>query len=180
MANIMGIDVGFGNMGIVVVNNNDIVYYQTISTKPAGKKKKVSVADDDARRTDTLYLGLREVIDEYKPVVAFVESPTGGSQSSRAARTMGMGSSAVWCALSEKQIPYEQISPRTSKKMVAGSSRAQKEEIQEVVLDYFNWPDTIHKEDKNRTEHVCDAAGVILAAVRLKSPLLKEVGVQYE
>ncbi len=176
MAIVMGVDAGFTHMGMVAVENGKVIDYQTVRTEKTAKKRGIRVADDDAERCMKLAEGLFKFIDKHKPAGAFVELPTGGAQGARANRTMGMATAVVVCVLHLAEVPAEWITPMAVKKAATGRKNASKEEVQKAVINSFEWEGDIANAYQWKKEHVCDAAGAVIAAQNgMLAKLIREV-----
>lgn len=155
----LGLDVAFANTGVVIVEDNNVIYGQTIVT---GKDKTVKyVMDSHRNRCATIAKELQQVIDKYKPVKAYVELPTGASQSAISSLTMGMAIGVAVTVLWFNKIPAIYVKPIDVKKATDGSYKATKEEVEAVVRQQFNW--STWPKNKGVREHICDALGAILA-----------------
>ncbi|MFZ5815342.1 MAG: crossover junction endodeoxyribonuclease RuvC [Bacillota bacterium] len=160
---VIGLDVGFQALGIVVAQGRTILHATAIRTERTARKRGVRVADDDVERCRQLAAGLLEVIRRFRPAGAVAEMPNGGAQGARANRSMGMATAVVATLLEVEGLPLEAVTPLEVKKAAAGRKDAAKEDVQEQVAKRFEWGD--HRpRTKAEWEHVADAAGALLAA----------------
>jgi Holliday junction resolvasome RuvABC endonuclease subunit len=160
---IMGIDAGFNGMGVLVVEGRTVLFAGSSLTQAAAKKRKVRVADDDTARCQDHARYLQGVIAQYDPVGIICEMPSGGAQSSRAARTMGMATAIVAAVAELDSLPLEVTTPMEGKKAATRCRDATKQQVELGVRDAFDWGSWMPKIAAER-EHVCDAAAAILAA----------------
>lgn len=171
MARVIGLDLAFRNVGVVVADHNpdksaglDIVHCECIQTKNDPKKKaRMYVAHVDVLDSQSIYTGLSELVGEYKPGLLVAEMPTGGSKSSRASRTMGIASGILGAFLAEHaELPSLMVTPDQSKLELCKKKTASKEEMQAGIRKLFpkvSWP-----EAKTRFEHIADATAALLVA----------------
>lgn len=69
-----------------------------IETKPTPKRKRKSVADDDARRVLFITRELQRVIERFPPVIFVVEAAA-GSQNAKAAKCLAMSQTLTTCLI---------------------------------------------------------------------------------
>lgn len=160
---LMGVDAGFGKLGWVVADadEGEVLGFDCIKTTKQSDKRGTRVADDDVRRCKLLRNGLLEAHREYEPRAWFVENPSGGSKSSRAARSMGMATALLVGLVEELGVPCEWLTYRQLKKEVEGKVSVTKEEVREAMLEEWTWPDT--PEYEYAKSHVYDAAACLVA-----------------
>lgn len=172
----LGLDVSFAHLGMIIIQDMHVIDYHTIHTEP--DKKKTSVAADDVRRTLELVNGLVDMWKRHRydriedgqrvmsdPITqACVELPTGGAQGARANRGMGIATGIVVAVLSCLDIPVTWVTPSEVKLAAAGHRNAEKVDVEGAVLEILHWDVPPAKTKKDR-EHVCDAAGAVLAAL---------------
>jgi len=159
---IMGVDCGFVAMGVVILQNGKIVDACSVMTEPEKKKRKIRKSDDDAARCEKLATGLNRIIQIYHPCVMFVELPSAGAKSARAAHSMGMSKGIIASVATLLNVPTSYYLPHDSKEATCGAKDASKEAVEAVVRKQF--PDTKWPETKGEAEHCFDAAAVLIAA----------------
>ena len=159
----LGLDVAFANTGVVLVKGKQVIYGHTIVTEK--DKNAKYVMDSHRARCLKLAYELYEIIDRYKPDKAYVELPTGASQSAVSALTMGLAIGVVTTVLWANAIPTKFVNPTHVKKAADGSHKASKEDVEIGVRKAFEW-DSWPK-NKGVREHMCDALGAILAGRKL-------------
>jgi Holliday junction resolvasome RuvABC endonuclease subunit len=95
---VLGVDPSLCNTGIAAVDlspdGDRVLETLVIRTDPSGKKRKVLVGDDDARRVGEIAAGLGAAIARHRPVALIVEAPA-GSKGARAARRLGLAIATV-------------------------------------------------------------------------------------
>lgn len=163
MNRIMGIDAGFTGMGVVVAEGRTVVFARTGRTEKNSDKRSIRVADDDTERCQHQVRFLLDVIATYKPLGLVVEMPSGGAQSARANRAMGMATAIVGAVAEVTGLPLEVVTPQMVKKAATGRNDGAKEAVEAKVRTEFDWGIWMPKTKAER-EHVCDAAGTLLAA----------------
>lgn len=163
---ILGIDPGFGAMGMAVVDVRPgtwvVVHTRAVRTQRSTRKTTVRVADDDAERARQLAVALHDVIQEYRPMGAIVELPHGGARGARAARALGIATGVVVAVLQVAGLPVEWVTP-SDVKLVAGSLSASKVAVQRAVRKLLAWP-AGWPHELWAHEHIADAAAAVLAA----------------
>jgi len=163
---ILGIDPGFGAMGLAVVDVRpdwwEVRYHQAVRTKRSARKRGVRVADDDAERARQLASALDEIIRTHRPMGAVVELPSGGARGARANRAMGIATGVVVAVLQLHGLPVEWVTPEDVKS-VTGGRHASKEAVQEAVRQLLSWT-CGWPEEPWAQEHIADAAAAVLSA----------------
>jgi len=183
--NVAGIDVGFRKTGIAVFtmtpDKDDLIAATTVCPDEPGK----SVLYRDVRSCQDMMEEVVRFLRLHGVTALFLEFPSGGSQSGRASRCMGMATAMAAAIIDhyEWKHGYEiftpsqietflniKAAPGSKKSMTKGNKReAKKEALKMKVLekwpdDKFNaWPST-----KMLAEDAYDAAAAFLAA-RLSS-----------
>lgn len=124
---IIGIDPGSHvcGYGILQLENNRIV--------AAGCDViKVNPNLDLAERLAIIYSEIDQIIDEYKPDIAAVETIFYG-KNIKSAFTLGHARGAILLALAQRKIKIVEYSPREVKKSVVGNGNASKEQVEYMV-----------------------------------------------
>jgi len=88
---------------------------------------------DMARRIKTLYDGLCEVLDQWKPTVMAVEQLYAHYDHPRTAILMAHARGAYFLAGAQRNIPVMSYAATKVKKVVTGSGRASKEQMQYAI-----------------------------------------------
>lgn len=124
---IIGIDPGshICGYGILQLENNRIV--------AAGCDViKIVPTLDLAERLAVIYSEIDQIIDEYKPDIAAVETIFYG-KNVKSAFTLGHARGAILLALAQRKIKIVEYSPREVKKSVVGNGNASKEQVEYMV-----------------------------------------------
>lgn len=124
---IIGIDPGshICGYGILKLENNRIV--------AAGCDViKIDSTLDLAERLAVIYSEIDQIIDEYKPNIAAVETIFYG-KNIKSAFTLGHARGAILLALAQRKIKIVEYSPREVKKSVVGNGNASKEQVEYMV-----------------------------------------------
>ena len=124
---ILGIDPGshICGYGILQLENNRIV--------AAGCDViKIDSTLDLAERLSVIYTEIDQIIGEYKPDIAAVETIFYG-KNIKSAFTLGHARGAILLALAQRKIKIVEYSPREVKKSVVGNGNASKEQVEYMV-----------------------------------------------
>lgn len=100
--------------------------------------------------------GLREVLEELKPEAAAIEQLFSHVQNPRTAILMAHARGAILLTLSEAAIPIVNYTPTQIKRLLTGSGRAPKEQIQHAVMNELRLKSVPEPND------VADASAVAL------------------
>jgi len=131
---IIGLDAGFRNLGISIVdvtdNKFDILHIETITTKRENKKRNIKVVNDDVISIKHTLDNLREAVDKHcrfhdKLLIA-AELPTAGAQSSLAAKGMAYGICMVASFVTLYDIPAIWVTPLDVKRITSNKDNASK------------------------------------------------------
>jgi Holliday junction resolvasome RuvABC endonuclease subunit len=167
---ILCLDLALANTGVAVLSLGEpdrLVAVDVIRTEAGSGKARVS--DDDWRRTSELVLGLEHAIGRWEPVHIFIECPTGGSKSAKAAKSMALSRGAACGAITLLGIGCTLVTPFEAKRAATGDSNATKDQVRDSVLarfPYFNgWiKGKGGKLLRGVNEHAYDAVSVYMAA----------------
>lgn len=127
---ILGIDPGLQVAGYAVLEVSD---QGPIVCDAGVVRSDKSEAPDMARRLKTLYDGVCEVLDEWKPDVIVVEQLYAHYEHPRTAILMGHARGTFFLAGAQRGIPVLSYAATKVKKLVTGSGRASKEQMQHAV-----------------------------------------------
>ena len=147
---ILGVDPGsrFCGYGLLEIQNNRI--------EAAGCDViRINEKLDLPQRLTVIYKGISEVIKEYKPDIAAVETIFYG-KNIRSAFTLGHARGVILLALADSDIKIHEYSPREIKKSVVGNGNASKEQVQYMIGKILNFT------EKKLTEDSADALAVAL------------------
>ena len=113
-------------------------------------------AADMARRVKTLYDGICEVLTEWKPAVMVVEQLFAHYEHPRTAILMAHARGAYFLAGAQHGIPVLSYAATRIKKLVTGSGRASKEQMQHAIMRELGLAQLPEPHD------VADALGIAL------------------
>ncbi len=147
---ILGIDPGSLNVGygILQVEKHRIIAAGCDTIKISSK---LQLSD----RLVKISKGMDEVIAEYKPDIAVVETIFYG-KNIKSAFTLGHARGVIILALAKHNIEIAEYSPREVKKSVVGNGNASKEQVAYMVQKILNLS------AKPKTEDAADALAIAL------------------
>jgi len=90
-----------------------------------------------AERVGEIGIGLREVLDEFSPGVLAIEQVFSLARNPKSAILMAHARGAILFAAVEREVEVVHYTPTQVKKLLTGSGRASKEQIQHVVQAEF-------------------------------------------
>lgn len=160
------VDIGFAHSGIVIIDYDKVRAVRVITTKPDKTKQAVRCADDDVRRCQEMYRGVRQMLfADYKIKAMVVELPSSGAKGARAIGCMARAQGLVSALAVERDLPTEWVPPSHVKLATCNSRNASKEEVEQAVLKLYPELNDLLIDVKNaEREHVCDAVGAWHAA----------------
>lgn len=177
MGNVACLDLALTNTGYVIAtltpNEEGIIQVGVIQTPPSSPKSakslKQTVGELDWARAKKLSNELKNILMQSNVRHVYVECPTGGSKSSRAAKAMALakGSAAATCA--SLGLGVTLFTPQQAKRAATGSISASKTEVKLAMLKEFNnyngWiKNSKGKLVKGQNEHIFDACSVLVCA----------------
>ncbi len=153
---VLGVDPGTLKTGYGVVrmegNKLSHVAHGVISTRSS---------EELPLRLKTIYKGLREVIAEFGPAEAGVESIF-HARNAQSALKLGHARGVILLALEEEHLPIGEYSPMQVKSAVVGYGRATKEQVQDMVQRLLKLP-------KKAPEDASDALAVAICHGRSRT-----------
>lgn len=169
---VLGIDMAFENMGLVFAEVDvmtcevvSVTGLKLVKTQKGKDSKQVRKSSDDLRRARELH---QAIVEASRGVgLAMAEVP-GGSQSARAAKTLGIATGV----LASVQCPLIEVSPDEVKLASVGSKTASKEDMRQWAHEKFPSAGWITRKLKgefvptNDNEHLADALAAIYAGVQ--------------
>lgn len=172
MIKYMSLDPSLTNTAVVygeLDTSTDTLYpknYKLINTVKT-KLKTIRASSDLVRRCRTINEELQKLIDEYKPDVVFVETPSGSQNYS------GAISYAVSCYLiGTINPPPIEVTPLEVKMASVGKGTASKKDVMNYCLKKFpDFPYELKKDGsmvEAKMEHVCDSIASSVAGVKSK------------
>lgn len=163
---ILALDPSFTAWGWAVIevngDNDRLVDCGTIRTKPEEKKRGLRVADDDLRRVQELFTELERIWKKYDPV-GIVTEVSGGAQSARASRTIGMTEGILGSFITAKMAPAEFYTAMEGKKAATKNRKASKEDVLMAMRAHFG-DKLIPRKPRACREAVGDALAVFMAS----------------
>ena len=109
-----------------------------------------------AERVREISAGLREVIAEYAPAVMAIEQVFSHVQNPKTAILMAHARGVILLAAADQRIPVVHYTPRQIKKLLTGSGRATKEQVQHAIQHELRMKKLLEPND------VADASAVAL------------------
>jgi crossover junction endodeoxyribonuclease RuvC len=100
--------------------------------------------------------GLREVLDEFHPEVMAIEQVFSLGRNPKTALLMAHARGAILATVAGREIPIVHYTPTQIKRLLTGSGRASKEQIQHAVKNELRLDEIVEPND------VSDAAAVAL------------------
>lgn len=128
---VLGVDPGTRVCGYGVIDAHGPRLRPVLSGTVRSKEKAL------ARRLKVLYDGLVEVVEECEPDVAAVEGAFFGTNA-RTAIKIGEGRGMVLLAMASCGLETFEYAPARVKRAVAGTGRAQKSQVQQMVARILN------------------------------------------
>lgn len=150
---ILGIDPGTRSVGwgVVEASGNAMRRIDAGTIRAKG--------DEIPERLVVIHAELQRVIDEHAPSVAAVETVFGG-ENIRTAIAIGEGRGVAVLSAAEKGLEVFGYEPATVKRAIAGSGRASKEQVQEMVGVLLNLAEA------PSSDHEADALALAIAHVQ--------------
>ena len=155
-----------------------IIDVSVIQTPPASAKKakakRQTVGAMDWARAKKLADELKDLLKEYDVSHVYVECPTGGAKSSRAAKSMALAKGAASAVCSVLGIEATLFTPQQAKRAATGMNNASKSEVKMAVLKEFKYYNGWIKNSKGKlvkglNEHIFDACSVLMCARKTTS-----------
>jgi len=179
---ILCVDLALTNTGYVIAkvtsDGDTLKHVGLIKTPPSSVKKAKqagkTVGQVDWERSSILALALIEQMNTHNISHVYVECPTGGSKSSRAAKAMALAKGAAAAATVSQGIPVTLFTPQQAKKAATGDTSADKDYVKSRILVEFKYFTNWIKNAKGRliktaNEHIFDACSVLMCARQTES-----------
>ncbi len=115
--------------------------------------------DRDATLSDRLAElaeGLREVFDDFSPALVAVEQVFAHGRNLRASLTIAHARGAILLVVAERRLPVVQFAPTEVKRLLTGSGRATKEQVQAAIKTELRLAAVLEPND------VADASAIAL------------------
>jgi len=153
---ILGIDPGTATTGFGLVNftktGNEVVDWGLIETDKSLLKE---------RRLDFIFEEVQRLIIKFKPDV-FVFEKVFFSNNAKTVIAVGQAQGVMLLAASKTKVHVEEYAPGTIKKMITGSGRANKKEVQEHIRKILG---ARVKSEKHKKTHFDDSADALAIAL---------------
>lgn len=121
----MAVDVGFVSSGVAVMEWRTPDWVLTelycLKTKPSPRRRRLRVADDDASRVQDMAGEISRIVQRASIFRMAVELPSGGAQSARAMRSMGLATGMIATIAALLSLKVEWYSPGETRKAATGS-----------------------------------------------------------
>ena len=124
---VLGIDPGTFKMGVGVVDSEDGLLSLVYAAALTPRRR-----DPLSERLHHLFVGLLEVVREWKPSVVAIEEPF-ASRNIRAAMAIGHAQAVAMVVAAHSGIPASGYAPRRVKQAVTDYGGSSKEQVQEMV-----------------------------------------------
>ena len=173
---IVCIDLALTNTGWIVVSlsgKENILEVGVIQTTPVSTKRakssKYTIGELDWARAQKLSKELTTILTEHNIQHVYVECPTGGAKSSRAAKSMALAKGAASAVCSVLDIPATLFTPQQAKKAATGDNNATKSQVKAAALVEFSYYDGWVRNSKGAlvkgvNEHIFDSCSVLMCA----------------
>lgn len=126
---ILGLDPGLQTTGYGLLE----ITGGAVSFREAGVVRSEAAEDELEKRLLSLFQGVREVIDEWKPAAIAIEQLYAHYEHPRTAILMGHARGVLLLAAAERGIEVTSYAATKVKKLITGNGRASKEQIQLAV-----------------------------------------------
>lgn len=129
---ILGIDPGLAYTGYGIIRCSGsrfrCIVHGTVRTTPK---------DDMGKRLVLIHQGIMNIITEYQPDEAGIETVY-FSKNSKSAIPVAQARGVVLYTLASRGVPFSEYTPLELKQAVVGNGRAEKRQVQEVLKLIFN------------------------------------------
>ncbi|HUG94261.1 MAG TPA: crossover junction endodeoxyribonuclease RuvC [Planctomycetaceae bacterium] len=109
-----------------------------------------------ARRVHEIASGIREVLDEFRPQAVAIEQVFSLGRNPKTALLMAHARGAILAVVAEREIPIVHFTPRQVKRLLTGSGKASKDQVQRAIQREFGLDRLLEPND------VADASAVAL------------------
>lgn len=147
----LGVDPGLNRTGYALVERS----IRGPRLKEAGVIRSTAKASL-AHRVAEIGRGLREVLDEFRPAMMAVEQVFSFGKNPKTALLMAHARGAILMQAAEREIPVMHYTPTQIKRLLTGSGKASKEQIQFAIKNEFGLADILEPND------VADASAIAL------------------
>jgi crossover junction endodeoxyribonuclease RuvC len=109
-----------------------------------------------ARRVHEIAAGVCEVLDEFRPQAVAIEQVFSLGRNPKTALLMAHARGAILAAVAQREIPIVHFTPRQIKRLLTGSGKASKDQVQRAIQREFDLDGLLEPND------VADASAVAL------------------
>jgi len=150
---VIGIDPGLNitGYGIVVCRANEVELLEAGVIRMPRRH-----GENLAERLESLFVELRQVIDEFKPQAMCLEEVYSHATYPRTSVLMGHARGVICLAARLSGVPVLDFSAKSIKRSITGNGNASKLQVQRAVQNYFSL---------DRTPHPPDVADALAAAL---------------
>lgn len=173
--NVLGIDPGLANMGLVVVtlfpdntqrvlrDDQEVPYIYHVHTEKMDKKRGVRASDDSVRRGRLVVRDLFAWFTRDLHIKVICAEAMSYPRNSTASNMLGISWGIIITAASLHDLPIVQASPQDIKKAVCGRKDASKVDVQVELAAKYGIP--VDMFNKTTREHPFDALGAVEACL---------------
>lgn len=156
---ILGIDPGTATTGYGVIEANgtnfNVIKWGLIETDKNGQKE---------RRLDVIYKETVKIIKTYSPDM-FVIEKVFFATNAKTAIAVGQAQGVMLLAASHRSVRVAEYAPGTIKKVITGSGRANKKEVQQAVRKILGNKVRSEKHKKTHFDNAADALAIALTHI---------------
>lgn len=156
---ILGIDPGTATTGFGVINTKegdfDVLKWGLIETDKNSLKE---------RRLDVIYKETLRILKEYKPDL-FVMEKIFFASNAKTAIAVGQAQGVMLLAAAHQSVRVAEYAPGTIKKVITGSGRANKKEVQQAIRKLLGNKVKSEKHKKTHFDNAADALAIALTHV---------------
>jgi Holliday junction resolvasome RuvABC endonuclease subunit len=163
---ILGIDPGFANIGVAVLDLDEaagaltMLHAETVITKR--DKDCQDRGQDDQRRCAEIGTRIAEIASRWGVSAAVLEAPS-LPRDGRTKYVLGLAYGRMWGVLEGLGIETTGLLPQRIKRALTGDRQAGKGEVEEVVRAHVAGCEHLDGVIKTKRDHPADAAGAVLA-----------------
>lgn len=147
----LGIDPGLNRTGYALLERTR----NGPALKEAGVIRSTQ-KDSLAQRVAEIGTGIREVVEEFQPAAVAIEQVFSFGKNPKTALLMAHARGAILMVIAELEIPILHYTPTQIKRLLTGSGRASKEQIQAAIKTEFGLKAILEPND------VADASAIAL------------------
>jgi crossover junction endodeoxyribonuclease RuvC len=133
---ILGIDPGLQVTGYAVIDSD--AHGPVVCEAGVIRSTEGRASTDMAPRLCSLYDGLVEVLEQYKPAAVAVEQLYAHYEHPRTAILMAHARGVIFLAAGQRQLPVVSYNATSIKKTITGNGRASKDQVQRTIQRELN------------------------------------------